>query len=226
MNFLQLAQRTVIEAGISGRNTTVANATGEWLRVVNWVNQAWLDIQNEHNGAWRWMRTTKTFQTIANQGEYAFDQAPLSLTDFAWWHENAFRIYKNTIDNEDYLYFREYNWFRDANLIGTNRTTAAYPSEITISPTNSLMLFQLPDSTDYYVSGDYQKTPTELTLDADIPDMPVRFHMAIVWKALIHYGGKESYPDAYSRGKELYKKLMYQLEQDQLPRVMVDRRFL
>lgn len=226
MNFLQLAQRAFMEAGASGRNTSVANATGEWLRFVTWTNQSWLDIQNEHNGAWRWMRTTKTFQTVANQGEYDYDASPLSLTDFAYWIENSFRIYKTSVDNENYLQFREYNVFRDLNLIGTNRSTAAYPSEITISPSNSLILFQLPDSTDYHVSGDYQKSPTDLTLDADIPDMPTRFHMAIVWRVLIHYGGKESYPDAYSRGKELYKKLMYQLEQDQLPRITVNRGFL
>ena len=155
MNYIELAQRAVMEAGASGRNSTVANANGEWLRFVTWVNQAWLDIQNEH-ADWLWMRKTTSFQTIANQAEYPVTAAPISLTDFASWINDSFRIYRTSIQSELFLNQVEYGMFRDMWLYGSLRTSYGQPTNITVSPSKSLILALPPDSTDYTVTGDYQ----------------------------------------------------------------------
>lgn len=228
MNFLQLAQRAVLESGTSGvtSSTTVISPTGEWKRFVTWVNQAWQDIQEEQEENWLWMRGSVSFATVAEQAEYTTTAAPLSLTDFASWRTNNFRIYKTSISNEIPLSYLDYYYFRDQYIIGTTRTSYTQPSVITVSPTKSLILALPPDDTSYTVTGDYQKTPTTLSLDADTPEMPTRFHMMIVWKTLMHYGGYESSPEAYSRGEKEYDKLMSKLMLDQLPKLRVRRGFL
>lgn len=228
MNFLQICQRAVLESGASGvaGSTTVVSPTGEWKRFVTWANQAWLDIQEEQEENWLWMRGSVSFATVTQQGEYSVTAAPLSLTDFASWRNNNFRVYQTSIADEIPLNYLDYYFFRDQYLIGTTRTSYSRPSVITVSPTKSLILALPPNDTSYTVTGDYQKTPTSLSVDSDTPGMPSRFHMMIVWKTLMHYGGFESSPEAYSRGQTEYDKLMYKLMLDQLPKLRVNRRFL
>ena len=224
MNFLQLAQRAVLEGGASGRNTTVFGASGEWLRFVTWVNQAWQDIQNEHAGSWLWMRKTKSFPTVANQGTYTLDD--LAITDFAFWHQGSFRIYNDTVGNETYLPHMPYELFRDTYLIADVTTTYSMPSVMTVSPNQSIILALPPNDTSYVVTGDYQSEPVALVQNTNTPAMPERFHMAIVWKALMYYGSYESYPEKYATAEREYKRIKAQLEVNQLPEITVDRSFL
>jgi hypothetical protein len=229
MNLLQLVNRAVMESGVTGTsfsNTTVQNATGELLRFTTWINQAWQDLQNEHDGAWNWMRSDFSFTTVAQQAEYPYASAPLSLTTFGSWNTDTFRIYKDSINNETYLPYLEYRHFRDQFLLGSLRTSYSYPSRFTVSPTQSIILALPPEDTSYVVSGQYQITPTTLSADADIPGMPVRFHMLIVWGALIAGGWYENAPEMLARGTKEYKKLKAALEHNQLPAVAVSRGFL
>lgn len=226
MNRLELAQQLRRDSGISGEESTTIGATsGEWSDVVNWVDRAWRDIQNEHTN-WQWMRATASFSTIAGQAEYPYASAPLSLSNFASWLPGTFRIYKNTIDNELILQQLDYRHFRDIYILGTTRATYGYPSAITVSPTKSLILALPPEDTSYTVLGDYQKTPTAMSLDTDSPDMPERFHMAIVYRGMMFAGFKESASELIQLGVTEYKKLIESLEFDQLPNVTIDRSFL
>lgn len=224
MNYIQLCQRASMEGGASGRNTSVFGATGEWLRFVTWVNQAWLDIQTERND-WQWMRKTASFSTIAQQGTYEVDTAPLSLTDFGNWVEHSFRIYRTSagIAHELMLDYVPYEYFRDTWLISSLRSSYSQPVQITIAPDKSLVLALPPDSADYTISGDYYKKPTSIVQNTNTPDMPDRFHMAIVWKALMYYGSYESYPEKYATAEREYKRIMTQLGIDQLPEITVRR---
>lgn len=229
MNLLQLVNRTVMESGVTGTsfsNTTVQGATGELLRFTTWVNQAWQDLQNEHDGNWNWMRSDFSFNTIAQQAEYPYASALLSLTNFASWDKDTFRIYKTSIGNETYLSHLEYRNFRDQFLIGSLRTSYSYPSRFTISPTQSIILALPPDDTSYVISGQYQTVPSTLSVDADTPEMPTRFHMLIVWGALIAGGWYENAPEMLARGTKEYKKLKAGLEHNQLPAIAINRGFL
>ena len=78
MNFLELCRRTVEKCGISGSLTSTSGQIGEMLRVVNWVNEAWHDIQLSQSN-WDWMRYEFSFQTIAGQQEYTTAQANATL---------------------------------------------------------------------------------------------------------------------------------------------------
>lgn len=219
MNFLELCSRLGTESGVSGSISTVTGVTGEWSRIVNWIQQAWVEIQEE-NPEWNWMRKPVSFDTIANQSTYTPTSAPISLTDFASWREDSFRIYLTSagVGTEWLLPFRDYNSFRDYWLLSSRKITYARPTEITVAPNKDLILGLAPDSI-YTVSGEYYKQPVILSADADTPDMPSRFHMAIVYRAMMFYGGYESASDAYSRGESQYKAMMNNIRYDQMPSI-------
>lgn len=222
--YINLCKRLRREVGASGSDSTVVSASGEWLRLCEWIAQAWEDIQREEP-MWEWMRATKTFNTIANQSTYAYDAAPLSMTDFASWRNDSFRIYKDTVEDEIFLDHMPYNWFRDTYLYGAETTTYSRPTVIAVSPSKALVLALPPDDV-YTIVGEYYKTPTVLAADADEPDMPERFHMAIVYKAMIHYGLYESAQEVIARGEREYRQIMEQLRSDQLPSIETRREFM
>lgn len=226
MDRLELAQELRRECGISGSEATTVDASGEWSDVINWIDKAWLAIQNERPD-WLWMRKTASFTTVAQQAEYPYASAPLSLTDFAEWVDGTFRIYKTTIADETWLnQWLSYDQFRDAYLYGTLRASYSQPTEIVVSPTKSLILALPPDDTSYTVSGDYRKAPAAMTGDSGVPDMPERFHMLIVFRAMMYFGAKESAAETYDHGQKEYKILRAQLMRDQLPQIVSTGKFV
>lgn len=93
MDFLKIVNRTRQACGIAGADlTSVTNQSGETLRVINWVNEAWMDLQATRQD-WLWMRKSFAFQTVAGQSSYA--PAMLGLSDFGMWDMRSFRNYAN-----------------------------------------------------------------------------------------------------------------------------------
>lgn len=216
-NFLQLVKRLRQECGVSGTDNTVVNASGEWLRLCDWTAQAWTELQEE-NPDWDWMRKSVTFNTTANQGEYTAAQA--GVADMGMWRKNSFHIYLTSagVGSEWNLPYRDYNGFHDYYLIGSRKITYARPSEITIAPSKNLILGLAPDAI-YTVSGEYFKTAVILAADADIPDLPTRFHLAIVYKAMMSYGAFEAASEVYQRGEQQYKAMLNKIRYDQAPEI-------
>ena len=212
MNYLALAQRLRQEAGISGAGpTTVTSQTGEMLRVVDWILAAYQDIQNAHT-SWRFLREDFSFSTIASQQEYTPAQA--GITDMADWIKEGISLYSSVAD-EQFLDYVPWDFFKANYWIGSHRTTESRPTVVTVTPANSLALWQLPNAI-YTCRGEYYKTTATMTVDADIPNIPTRFHMAIVWKGLMYYGAYAAADEKYVHGKNEYIRLVRQLELDQL----------
>lgn len=91
--FLQLVQRLRTETKASGTTvTTTVNQSGEYARLVNWVNDAWLDIQSTYTD-WGWMRSDVTFQTVTNRPINTIAQ--IGITNFGAWNRDSFRNYAN-----------------------------------------------------------------------------------------------------------------------------------
>lgn len=129
------------------------------------------------------------------------------------------------VGNEIWLQQYEYNSFRDYYLLGARKITYSRPIAISISPSKDLVLGLAPDQV-YTVSGEYYKTPQVFTADADIPEMPARFHMAIVHKALIKYGMYEAASEVIQEHAALYGTFINKLEADQAPQITVGSSFI
>lgn len=216
MTYLELCQLVKEKAGITGNNlSTVTGQSGELKRVCNWVKEAWVDVQ-EHRDDWDWMRNDFTFNTIAYQSTYDPGASPVSLTDFAKWRDDSFRIYYTAsgVGTETLLQQYEYNSFRDYYLLGARKATFARPIALSIKPNRSLVLGLAPNDI-FTVSGEYFKTPQILAADGDIPEMPSRFHLLIAYRALIKYGYYESAGEVIQEYTQLYNEMLNKLELDQ-----------
>jgi len=218
MNRLSIVAKLASEVGAGAPGTTL-NQTGNNLRLVNWVDAAWMDIQMAHND-WNWMRTSLTpFPTVAGQQNYS-PTTDLSLTDFGAWARDSFRVYDTAagINSETFLNYIPYDAWRDSYLRGALRTTTSRPIVNTVTPDNSLAFGPIT-AAGYSIVGDYYKLPTEMAADTDTPILPTQYHMAIVYRAMMHYGNYYAAPEVISRGEAEFTKFMMRLTADRTPDV-------
>lgn len=226
--FLQLCQATSLECGVAGGDTVpsaVTNQTGELDRIVSWVKNAWVEIQNRNNSNWRWMRVGFTVNTVADDDSYAYTDCTDALTSiaiarFKRWrftdsHDPA-KIYLTSsgVGTQTWLTYLDWDDFKAIYRIGTQNS--GFPAHISIDPQNKLVLGPKPNGI-YTVTGDFVRSAQVLAADATEPEMPSDFHNLIVYEAMQRYGYFESAPEVLSRGKELAGPLRRQLELDQLP---------
>ena len=218
MNYLSLVQRMISESGVNDTPEiscqSVAGNAGEIRRCCDWVAQSWIEIQEEHPG-FDWMRKNFNFNTTANKQSYNLSE--IGLTDFSSYRHGSFRIYLTSVGilNEMILTEQNYDSFRDYYLLASRKLSFARPSVISIAPDKSLVLGLPPDDV-YTVTGEYFYNPIVLAADTDIPAMPVRFHMAIVYLAMKYYGAFMGAPEVFQRGDTGYAKMMNKIELDQM----------
>ncbi|MBV8049120.1 MAG: hypothetical protein JO171_18375 [Paludibacterium sp.] len=220
--FLQLVQSLRREAGVSGADPiTCQGQTGEMLRLVNWINSAWMDIQRIHTD-WQWMRQKFSFQTNIVTNQQIYNAATdCGIVNFGDWKKDSLRIYTTSIgfSNEMILPFAPYDEFRNLYMYGSNRTNYMRPSMYSIDPQKNLVLGGPPDLVGYTINGEFYQVATPLIADSDVPLLDVQYHDMIVWKALMKYGEYEAAEEALARGKSEYKTLLAGLQANRLRQI-------
>ena len=224
MNYLQIGQRLAKEADISGASNgtlpaTMAGQAGEMLSVVQWVNDAYEQIQNLNNGNWLFLRFDFTFNTTNAKSNYTSSDAGLSEFD-DWKNETTddrLRTYLTTDGNtkEQWMTFVPWEKFRVTYGFGANRATTGRPIFYTFKPDKSVTFYPIPDDT-YTIVGEYFKRAQLMVADADAPLFPRYYHMTIVWYALMNYAGFNTASATYAHAKNRYDELMNGLQGDQL----------
>lgn len=224
MTFLQLVQKLHREAGCSGSApSAVTSQTGEAQRLVDWVNDAWEDIQNAHPN-WKWMRSQARVSTSAGDreyepGDFTDDRTSVAIENFGRWVPNTFSIYKNSLGQSDEreLIWMPYDEWRRLYDFGADATAQDYPVNFTVDPTTlAVLLGKIPDTT-YVVRGDFYHCASRMSANADVPGLPAQFHLAIVWRALMLYAEYESAPEAYGKGQSNFNRAFSRLELNQKP---------
>lgn len=200
------------------------NQTGEFRRICSWVSQAWVEIQ-EHIEDWEWMRFPCSFNTVALQQTYTPVQ--VGINNFGRWRTDSFRSYLTAagVGNEIPLQQYDYNSFRDYYLLGARKTVYSRPIAIAVAPNKSLVLGLAPNDV-YTVSGEYYQTPQVLAQDTDVPNMPSRFHMAIVHKSILKYGAFNAAYEVIQEHQQLYSAVLNKLEADQAPTITTGGSFI
>lgn len=221
--YLELCQALRREVGASGNDATTQNATGEWARICSWVAAAWEEIQGEaEEPGFEFMRKSFSFLTVPLQAEYPPADAPLSLADFSAWVPSAFKLYQTSVGDEVILPYMPYELFRDTYLLGSFKVSYSVPSVATIAP-NKAIILALPPLGEYTVSGEYYRTPTKLEADGDVPTMPERFHRAIVYRAMMHYGMYEAAQEIVQRGTQEYRRFLDRIYTSEMPEALGHR---
>ena len=216
MTFLELCQAVALYSGTGDgtKPVTVAGQIGRSALIVNWVQDAWTELQYSRN-AWGFQRADFTSELIADQAVYS--AADLAITDHAQWvHKGIFTIYNEAEQSgESLLVWIDYAEWKQNYDRGT--PTDQKPSVIAVSPNNELCFGPTPDATlTYVVRGQYIKAPQELVVDSDEPIMPSRFHKIIMWRALMSLAEFDEANVHMVTARARYKELLYALERDQL----------
>lgn len=215
MNYLSLVKRLRSEAGIAGSGpATVIAQVGELGRLVDWIAEAYEDIQDKKDD-WDFLRADFSFNCTI--GDPTYPQSTVS--QLANWKTDSFRVYKTTVVDELFLTYRSWDDFRDLRLRGAARTTPGRPIEFSINPAKDVYLWPVPDFA-YTIVGEYFKTAQVMTVDADVPVFD-RFHMAIIYNALMRYAAYVNDPVIYGKAEREYGRLISKLEKNWTPDIVI-----
>jgi hypothetical protein len=220
LNLLTIVQSLHHEAKLAGAApSTVAGQVGRAADLVRWAIEAYNDIQRDRDGKWKWLKGDWYLDTVAATASYAYTavndtDAAVAISRFRAWDldEREKPLIYLSADGQSTQRELEVWDFRDFRYRYIRAThTAAYPGMIAAKANDKLFLGPTPDAV-YRVTGNYWKNIQELAVDADIPEMPADFHMAIVYRALIKYGFDSVSPEVLSRaevdGKSLWESLV------------------
>ncbi len=220
-NFLELAQMTARWSGtVSGTHPlSVLGQTGRLGRMVDFTSRAWLDIQQQYNH-WSFMRDDYTAETIVGLAEHT--AASFNINNF-----DHFLVYDNTplylSENDGSQLFElvqeDHQTVRKMLLQNPNET--GRPRRFAYRERDGALVFYPRPDAAYKVYGTYKIEPQTLSVDADIPRMPAKYHRLIPMRALItqHRLDEAQLPAAFSLDD--YQDLLALLVRDQLPRVTV-----
>lgn len=224
MTFLQLAQQGAINCGVSGAITTCQNPSGESGRIIQWINDAWNDIQTEHDD-WTFMRSSAllgggaVFATVAGQADYPLGtnagNCNVSPTAFGKWDEYSFRNYSTAtgFTNEMVMDPITFDQWRDSYMLGAMRNVQTRPVVIAIGPQQEVLVGPPSDGT-WTVEGDFYFSPSQMSADSDTPTfLPQQFHMLIVYRVMkLKYGLYEAAGEVIQRGMQEHDRMISELE--------------
>lgn len=204
MNRLQLCQRLAREAGIAQPTTTISQS-GELLRVVEWIDNAWNSIQLAKRWGWQWENPTITINVAAYT-------ATGSIPESRYDENSAF-----TAAGAELTFMP----WQDFKLVYPVLTiTDGLPQCWTVRPDMAVAVNAKPTGSNFQFSVERWKMPTAMAADGDTPTLPDVYHMAIVWRAL--RDGVASYDEAGAQWKLAdanYRDLMSALESWDQPRM-------
>lgn len=226
--YIQLVQDLFREVGAAGTApVTTVGQKGEANRLVNYVHDAELDIQNMQTD-WKWLRKTLTFYTAANNRTGIFTDGTGSVSayplDLAEWDFKTFFIYPPGSTQPQPL--ETYEWQTVRNTV-FDTSDKSLPWRVIVMPDNTFRFDLIPDQA-YQAFCEYRAVPYDLKADADVSMIPARFaNRVIVELARWKYGFFENAPEQLERAtRELYgftredggtePGLVARLENDQL----------
>lgn len=198
MNRLELVRRLVYESGTSSLAVgTTINQRGDALNFVNWIDDAWLEIQGLHNWPSLWEDAPVTIAAGASSvagslGHKRYVKDSMRL-DGGW------------------LTYKPWDEFR----LAFPSVSTGNPTTWTVRPDRSLAFNAIVDA-DTTVQVERFKMPGRFTKDTDTPALFEEHHMMVVWRGLMLYGGFDEAGVAYKRGASEYG-LMKRLAAGDLP---------
>lgn len=212
MTYLELCQRVISEAPVSGRITTVTQQTGQLEQVVNWVNTAYTDVQTYSN-RWAFLRNELVFNTVPGVNNYTRDS--IGIPTVRDWVDRKFRCRMGLSDTQ----MSYYTWdeFYTNLATGANRTVAGdIATVITVKPDQSLVVWPTPTSTPTQIVGEYFRQPYQLVNDTDTPIFLPEYHMIIVWKAVSYFAAQNAAGDIYNHADNEYRRILHNMRRQYL----------
>lgn len=215
---------------VAGTNpTTVTGQSGRLLKIVNWTNEAWKQIQN-HRPDWDWMADTFTKPiTLAGGANYT-PEGSWSLTRFGSWRQDdlsvgyrAMSMYLTATGVSDEQPLEQISWrtYRERYVRGTQNTDR--PVEWAIAPNKSVYFGAAPNDS-FTVRGEFFHRANSMSANTDEPELPDQFHELIAWWAIcLLHGHDEALVTgaAMMHAKEQKAIYLKNLENAELPGITI-----
>jgi hypothetical protein len=222
VNYLALCVRAKEEAGMSGDGPfSVLSQQGQFLRMVNWISQAWIDVQLMRPN-WNFMHSEFILSTVEDQRDYQGTET--NVTDLKLWDVNSVLIHDPDLGYSDQhgLQFYRYQLWRSKFRSGMESRPTARPSSFTLTQENKIRFEPKPDKI-YTIEGEYKRSTQTFAADTDVPTgLPDDFHTIIVWQALKYYAHYENAPEVLEEAETNFDNLLFRLENEQLPEMSED----
>lgn len=202
MTYLELVRRLASEVGTSNFIQTLQGAEGEVLRLANWINESWMELQMVRPN-WRWR--ISEFEVVVPGGQPTVDTSGYS--DFYRVVETS--VYGRTPNTSVWTPLPYVGYSEWQDLVRARSPVPGVPNMFTERPDLVVELSPIP-ADDFHVRGLYVRRPQPLVNDFDVPYMPEEFHPAIVYKAMTLYAGYEAAPEIYQSGVQGFNR-MYRL---------------
>lgn len=199
--YLELSQRLIEEAGISGTITSVVGATGEFKRVIEWIKRSTTELEGKWFD-WNFLHEFATVNLIVGVSDY-----PAPANQNVW--DTATAVIPADTMPLDFV-----QWVRQKR--DPTQPIAGSPYKFTVLPDQSLRFYDTPLKAEV-VTIEYWKVPTILAGNTDEPAIPEQFRDLIVWKALQYYANYESADEVKVQAMENYDARIDQLESRELP---------
>lgn len=204
MNYLQLCQKLRQEVGGSGNGpSTVLSQTGENRLYVDWINDAWIEIQNKRE-KWRFMWKQGSITLQPNTQVYSMP------VDFKEFDDGSIFI------DDRRVVPLHYDELRNRSL----QPNQMSPRFFSLLPNGQLKIDTLPDQA-YEMRFDYFQKAQSLSANTDIPSIPSEYHMLIVYLAMKAYGGYENAMEVYQRADTQYDEMLMSVERTELPELIL-----
>lgn len=221
MTFLELCQKVARDSGtVAGvpSFTTVADPTGRVAQVVDWVRDAWIDIQNER-GDWLFMQGT--FTAPLSIGVSAYAPVTLGITDLASFavdtpYQRALSLYDPVIGEADEGAIEQIAYSLWVERWGRGSNDNNRPTEWALSPQGEMLFGATPDKA-YTIRGAYRRSAQFLTDDTDVPIMPVEHHRLIAAEAIRLMARSDEAYQVLAERADQYVRLRHPLVRDQTP---------
>lgn len=191
MNRLDLVNRLIAESGSSGLALgSTANQRGDALNFVNWVDDAWLEIQGLAN----WPSLWEDAQVTVTAGN--------STASGSLGHK---RYVKDSmrLAGGGRLYYLPWDEFR---LAYPTVEAGGSITQWTIRPDRSIAV-NGQVTADTVLMVERFRMPGRFTKDVDEPELFSEHHMMIVWRALMLYAGFDEAGIVYKRGAAEYAQM-------------------
>lgn len=210
MNFLELCQRTRLECGLARSSTslpaTVTGQVGQLGQIVEWVRQAWSEIQGSQRWSFLWEEAIITIDNAQST------TAGAETTTWMRYDTTSAHI------GDANLAYMAWDRFRVLYRTVPEGVSGQLPTVWTVDPSNQVRVnLVVADNTE--ITIERWKNPTVPAADADA--LPTRMrtdhHMIVVWKAVMTYSGDRDGASMYAAAFNEYSRIHQEMLREYLP---------
>jgi hypothetical protein len=216
--FLKLCQDMARESGAVGAApSSVLNQTGRQGKCIEWVRDAWTQIQADQPD---YFFLQGSFSQPLSINNMIYAPTSLGIVSFARWLSDSpgfkpVTIYESGNQAEETtLTFVPYHKWQQSYDRGVHDPNK--PIVWSIAPDRSLVVGPKPDKA-YILRGSYQRGPQELAADNDVPIMPSQYHQIVVWRACMNLAASDEAQAAYAYAKARHDPILLNMQRDLLP---------